>query len=255
MTVTINTHVYPLLYASGKTEEMNDHRRDVLSLKIEATYSEAASDFVEGAAFTIKDDSETETEYTGYGMAGPITDHRDGTVTVKMGKTNTAEQDALDEAKKANDTVNEITGGVEDISLVRAVVEAGAATLSDGEAAKVPTLSKAWEAGEYVEVGDRRYYAKTGRLYKAVQAHTTQADWTPDITPALWAVVDIDHAGTFEDPIPAAAGMEYEYGKYYLDPEDGNVYLCKRTGEAEVGKIILQYLPHDLIGQYFEVVT
>ena len=51
-------------------------------------------------------------------------------------------------------------------------------------------------------------------------------------------------------PFPAARGMEYEYGKYYLDPEDEKTYLCKR-GE-ETGTIVLQYLPHELIGQYFE---
>ena len=45
--------------------------------------------------------------------------------------------------------------------------------------------------------------------------------------------------------------MEYEYGLYYFDPEDGKTYLCERIGEAEGGKIILQYLPHELIGNYF----
>ena len=54
-------------------------------------------------------------------------------------------------------------------------------------------------------------------------------------------------------PFPAARGMEYEYGKSYLDPEDGKTYLCKR-GE-ETGSIVLYYLPHELIGQYFEEVT
>ena len=45
--------------------------------------------------------------------------------------------------------------------------------------------------------------------------------------------------------------MEYEYGKYYFDPEDGKTYLCERTGEEPGGKIVLQYLPHELIGNYF----
>ena len=45
--------------------------------------------------------------------------------------------------------------------------------------------------------------------------------------------------------------MEYQYGRYYLDPEDSKIYLCKRTGEMDGGKVILQYLPHELIGQYF----
>lgn len=59
--------------------------------------------------------------------------------------------------------------------------------------------------------------------------------------------------GTIDDPILAARGMEYEYGKYYLDPEDEKTYLCKR-GE-ETGSIVLYYLPHELIGQYFEEVS
>ena len=141
--------------------------------------------------------------------------------------------------------------------VLRMSIETAAAVMPDEEAAQAPSLSKPWAVGETVEPGDRRYYAPTGLLYKVRdgQGHTTQESWTPDKTPALWAVVDITHAGTAEDPIPAARGMEYEYGKIYLDPEDGKRYLCKRTGEAEGGKITLHYLPHELIGQYFEEVT
>ena len=141
--------------------------------------------------------------------------------------------------------------------VLRMSIETAAAAMPDEEAAQAPSLSKPWAVGETVEPGDRRYYAPTGLLYKVRdgQGHTTQESWTPDKTPALWAVVDITHAGTAEDPIPAARGMEYEYGKIYLDPEDGKRYLCKRTGEAEGGKITLHYLPHELIGQYFEEVT
>ena len=42
----------------------------------------------------------------------------------------------------------------------------------------------AWKAGEAVVVGDRRYY--NGNWYTCRQSHTTQADWTPDVVPALW---------------------------------------------------------------------
>lgn len=194
-----------------------------------------------------------EFEYADHTMAGSITDNRDGTVTAKMGKANTAEQDAQEEAKAANEMIVAIAGApVTDVEMVRSVVEAGAATLSDGEAAKMPSLSQKWVVGEAVNVDDRRYYEPTQLLYKCRQGHTTQADWTPDQTPAMWAVIDVDHAGTLEDPIPAAKGMDYIYGKYYNDPEDGKIYLCKRTGEPDGGVINLQYLPHELIGQYFE---
>ena len=33
--------------------------------------------------------------------------------------------------------------------------------------------------------------------------------------------------------------------------EDGKLYLCKRTGEAAGGTVVLQYLPHELVGNYF----
>lgn len=118
--------------------------------------------------------------------------------------------------------------------------------LPDEKAVKIPTMTA-------YEVDDRRSY--NDLLYKCRQAHTSQADWTPDATPALWAVIDATHAGTIEDPIPAARGMDYIYGKYYLDPEDQKTYKCERQGEAEGGVINLQYLPHELIGQYFTLAS
>ena len=127
-----------------------------------------------------------------------------------------------------------------------------AKNLSDAQAAEVPTMFKPWAAGESVSEGDRRC-GLDGKLYKARQAHTTQSDWMPNKTPALWAVIDVSHAGTAADPIPAERGMDYTYGLYYSDPEDGKLYLCTRIGEAEGTNIKLQYLPHELVGQYFEV--
>ena len=111
-------------------------------------------------------------------------------------------------------------------------------------------LYPVWSVGIAVAKDSRYQY--NGKLYKVIQAHTTQADWTLDITPNLWTVIDVTHAGTIDDPIPAVAGMEYVYGKYYI--EGKTIYLCKRTGEAEGGTIVLQFLPSQLVGQYFEAV-
>jgi hypothetical protein len=135
---------------------------------------------------------------------------------------------------------------------LRPMIEAAAMSLPDSDAAKAVELFPAWSYPVSYIVGDRRSYG--GKVHKCRQAHTSQADWTPDKTPNLWAVIDAEHAGTQDDPIPAARGMEYEYGKYYLDSEDGKVYLCERTGEQAGGKITLQYLPHELIGNYFKAV-
>ena len=138
---------------------------------------------------------------------------------------------------------------------IRASMDAAAISLTDEQAAKAPRLYLIWSSGLEVKAGDRFYYTGTDKLYKVVQAHTTQADWTPDATPAMWAVIDKTHAGTLDDPIPSARGMEYEYGKYYLDGEDGKTYLCHRTGEAAGGTVVLQYMPHELVGHYFVEVT
>ena len=123
-------------------------------------------------------------------------------------------------------------------------------TFTDENALKVIDLFPVWAVGIAVAKDGRYQY--NGKLYKCVQAHTTQADWTPDITPSLWTVIDVTHAGTIDDPIPAVAGMEYVYGKYYIEGE--TIYICKRTGEAEGGTIVLQFLPSQLVGHYFEVV-
>lgn len=120
-------------------------------------------------------------------------------------------------------------------------------TADDKTALTGKELYPTWVDGISVEVGDRYQYKD--KLYKAIQAHTTQADWTPDTTPSLWTVIDVEHAGTLEDPIPASSGMEYTKGLYYI--EDGVIYLMNRQGMNDGETIVLHYLPSQLVGQYF----
>lgn len=135
----------------------------------------------------------------------------------------------------------------------RRAIQLFADTLTDAQALEIPLLYPAWEAGmAYGGEGHSQIVSRPdGHLYRCQQAHTSQEGWEPENTPALWVVIANAEAGTPEDPITAARGMEYQYGLYYRDPEDNLVYLCERTGEEEGGKIVLQYLPHELVGQYF----
>lgn len=129
-----------------------------------------------------------------------------------------------------------------------------AQALPDAQALEVPELYPEWEPGaDYAA----QYIVSrpNGHLYRCQQGHASQEGWEPENTPALWVVIANGEAGSQDDPITAARGMEYTYGLYYLDPEDGKTYLCSRIGEAEGGKIVLQYLPHELVGQYFEEVS
>lgn len=199
----------------------------------------------------------TEEDMSAYSLAGEIVDHRDGTVSIKMGKPT--------EAENAVGVVVALTGEV--VTMARAVelrpvIEQASASLSGGEAAKSPELFPRWadHIGETVKPGDRRSdMDESGVLHvyrvNKGQGHTTQENWPPHSTPAMWTIINVDHAGTQDDPIPAARGMEYEYGLYYKDPEDTKLYLCERIGEAAGGKIVLQYLPHELVGQYFKAVN
>ena len=75
------------------------------------------------------------------------------------------------------------------------------------------------------------------------------ADWNPVDAQAIWTAIDVEHAGTLDDPIPAAAGMEYVKGKYYI--EGTTIYLMNRAGMQDGESITLQYLPSQLVGQYF----
>ena len=138
---------------------------------------------------------------------------------------------------------------------IRAVVEKISPYADDATALEAPEIFPQWKAGEYVKEGERRYHPATKKLYKVKegQSHTTQEDWPPNLTPAMWSVVALpDETGTADNPIEAARGMEYEYGKYYFDPEDGNTYLCKR--ENEIGTITLDHMPHELVLHYLVLV-
>jgi len=59
--------------------------------------------------------------------------------------------------------------------------------LSDDVAWETPELFPVWQPDMDVTAGERYQYEE--KLYKVVQSHHTQPQWTPDITPALWTEV------------------------------------------------------------------
>ena len=69
----------------------------------------------------------------------------------------------------------------------REFIEKGATSLTDTEALEAVALFPAWAVGVAYVKDERVQY--DGKLYKVVQAHTSQADWTPDKTPALFTEV------------------------------------------------------------------
>lgn len=144
-----------------------------------------------------------------------------------------------------------------DMTAALSMARRQAQELPDAQAMEVPVLYPYWTAGvKYGGDGEikivRRPIDGREKLYRCGKPHTSQAGWEPENVPAVWTAINQTNKGTPDDPIPASRGMEYTYGLHYLDPEDGKIYLCKRTGEADGGNATLQFLPHELVGHYFE---
>ena len=83
---------------------------------------------------------------------------------------------------------------VEKAKKLRAIIERAVAALElDNEAAlECVELFPAWENGKAYTVETRVQYG--GKLYRCVQAHTSQNDWTPPVAASLWSGVTVDPA-------------------------------------------------------------
>ena len=110
---------------------------------------------------------------------------------------------------------------------MRQYIEKAAISLTDEDALQAVELFQQWVVGRAYVVGERLQYKNV--LYRVVQAHTSQADWTPDITPALFVVVSIDEWPEFVQPTGAhdayKKGDKITFnGKHYISLIDANVY-------------------------------
>ena len=103
---------------------------------------------------------------------------------------------------------------------LRALIEHLSALLDDETALDGVELFPMWNAEKEYAVGDRVQY--NGTLYKCVQAHTSQEDWTPDATPALWVVVTIEEWPEWVQP----TGAHDAYNTGDKVSYNGNRYVC-----------------------------
>lgn len=123
---------------------------------------------------------------------------------------------------------------------MRADIDSAAALLTDEQAAAVPGIYYPWSgAGILYAEGDRVQYA--GVLYKCLQAHTSQATWTPTDAPSLWAKVLIPTPGEIPDweqpgsTNPYSKGDKVKHnGKTWTSDIDGNVWEPGVYGWTEV---------------------
>lgn len=111
---------------------------------------------------------------------------------------------------------------------MRALIEQASESLTDEQAVEAPQMFPKWRTDTSYSVGDRRQHQDV--LYTCVQAHTSQSDWTPDATPALWKVTTPE--GTIPDWVqPTGAHDAYakgdrvrHLGKVWESEVDANVW-------------------------------
>ena len=118
-------------------------------------------------------------------------------------------------------------------------------TVDDNTALRMLEFYPAWASDTDYTAGYK--VRRGGRLWRCIQAHTSQAGWEPENAASLWTEICESHAGTLEDPIPYNGNMALESGKYYS--QDGKVYRCTRDTVNPVYNAL-----SELVGLYIEEV-
>lgn len=80
---------------------------------------------------------------------------------------------------------------------LRKLIEKLSAGMDDDTALTGVELFPKWRQGAAYAIDDRVQYNKT--LYKCIQAHTSQAEWKPENSPSLFALVLTSEDGS---PLP-----------------------------------------------------
>lgn len=118
---------------------------------------------------------------------------------------------------------------------LRRALQLFAGSLSDAQALEVATVYDEWRAGVSYKTGDFITYEFNGvgdpQLYKVIQDHTSQEDWTPDVTPSLYDAIGLDENGYPVWSQPTGAHDAYNKGDIvdyngvlYESLIDGNTY-------------------------------
>lgn len=112
------------------------------------------------------------------------------------------------------------------LEISKKIIEQQINTLAvdDNTALRMKSYYPEWAENTAYSVGYKVRY--NGKLWRVRQAHTSQADWTPEAVASLWEQINETHDGTIDDAIPYDGNMALENGKYYT--QNDVIYLCNR---------------------------
>ena len=159
----------------------------------------------------------------------------------------TAEEIAAMQAEVQKEEAYERTRPLTESEVSRMLItqQINTLTVDDNTALRMTEFYPEWAADTEYTIGYK--VQRNGKLWRVLQAHTSQAGWEPENAASLWTEICESHAGTLDDPIPYSGNMALESGKYYM--QDGKIYRCTR----DTGNPVYNALS-ELVGLYVEEV-
>ena len=138
----------------------------------------------------------------------------------------TAEKITAMQAEQAAYEAYERTRPLTESEVARLLIakELNSLTVDDNTALRMAEFYPEWASDTDYAVGFKVQHHS--RLFRCLQAHTSQEGWEPENAPALWEEICETHDGTKYDPIPYEGSMALASGLYYS--QDGVMYLCSR---------------------------
>ena len=159
----------------------------------------------------------------------------------------TAEEIAAMEAEAAKFEAYERTRPLtaEEVTSMLIRQQVNSLTVDDNTALRMLTFYPEWASDTDYTAGYK--VQRGGKLWRCIQAHTSQIGWEPENAASLWTEICESHAGTLEDPIPYNGNMALESGKYYS--QNSKIYRCTRDTVNPVYNAL-----SELVGLYVEEV-
>lgn len=153
-----------------------------------------------------------------------------GTVDTVSAKADTAQASA-EQAQTAAETA-QAAANPQVVTFASIALPSMAASITDEQAITISTLWPEWSAdGVAYKADDVVNHAD--HLYRCEQAHTSQADWTPDASPSLWSRIDIAGDGVDVWTQPTGAHNAYNTGdRVHYPTADDPIYVSLIDGNT-----------------------
>lgn len=156
--------------------------RESKAITFAATYEEAMNLFSDGVPWSVvytnpEDGQEMERDLSEFALAGPVTDNRNGTVTVKMGKYLDTELLTL--------SLGEIPRSHQEAVQLRTAIETASQSLDNNVAARAVALFPRLKCdGSLIKAGTRIQWQ--GKVIRATVDLWDREDHSPENAPSLW---------------------------------------------------------------------